>query len=93
MKAQEGVSDKRKLFNSFAFFCLFEEGLFWNFSIEGILSIRQLVIQGAVQRVQRGFGFLWLGNIFNFLQDGLFFLLSLQCDLQSLDSELSFFCD
>lgn len=93
MKTQEGMSDKGKLFNSFAFLCLFEEGLFWNFSIEGVLSIRKLIIQGAVQRVQRGFGLLWLGNIFNFLQNGLLLLLCLQGDLQSLDGELSFFCD
>lgn len=93
MKAQEGMSDERKLFNSFALFCLFEEGLFWNLSIEGILSIRELVIQGAVQRVQRGFGLLWFGNIFNLFQDGLLLFLSLQSYLQSLDCELSFFCN
>lgn len=75
------MSDKRKFLNSFALLSLFEEGLLRHLSVEGILSVRKLIIQRAVQRVQRSFGLLWLGNVFNFLQDSLLLLLSLQCDL------------
>lgn len=85
VQAEEGVSDERKFLCSSGFLGLVEQRWVIVFASESVLPVGQFVIETTVESVQRTFCsvFLQFGSIFSFLQNGLFLLFGLECDLQS----------